>query len=181
MKRGRKWGIGCGGFVVLLAILAIAFPAQRKALFTALKIYREQSAYNQQHDYSGTSIDNLRHIQAALSEYSDSEGALPAADHWMDSAEKYLQTNDLNKGEYKKKLIRPDLLGQTGQFGYAMNDACSSKYIGTKDNGFKGDVPDPSKTPLIFESTATDRNAHGDPTKLRHGLAITIDGTILTK
>jgi len=58
-----------------------------------------------------------------------------------------------------------------------MNDAASGKY--------KGDLKDP-KTILIFDSSDTSRNAHGDPKKLlptppRPGgnLGITVDGSIV--
>jgi hypothetical protein len=58
-----------------------------------------------------------------------------------------------------------------------MNDLASGKY--------KGDIKD-KKTPLLFDSSDTSRNAHGDPAKLlpkppRPGgnVGIAVDGTIL--
>ncbi len=171
MTRGRKWQIGCGLPVLVFAILAVVLPEQRNAVLTFFKVYREQAAATTKHDYSGTSIDNLRHLQTALLLYNDSEGQFPDSKAWMDAIENRIVTDDLNKGEAEKKLIRPDLLGQSGQFGYAMNDVCSGKY--------KGDVKEPNRTPLLFESTEAGRNAHGDPDKIRHGIAITVDGTLL--
>jgi hypothetical protein len=68
-----------------------------------------------------------------------------------------------------KKLIRPGL--SEGQFGYAFNDAASGKY--------KDDLKEPAKTALVFESMETQKNAHGDPARLRKGIAISVDGTVL--
>jgi hypothetical protein len=171
MNRRRKWMIGCASPILVIVILLIIFPAQRRALLTGLHILQWQAESSKQHDYSGTSIDNLRRMQTAMLLYNDSEEHFPEAAGWMDAIDLRLQTADLKKGEAEKKLVRPDLLGQADQFGYAMNDACSAKY--------KGDIKDPNRTPLIFESTETGRNAHGDPAKIRNGIAITIDGTLL--
>jgi len=120
--------------------------------------------------YSATSQENLKALYKALSLYHDSEGQFPTSSGWMDAIENRIDTYNLAKGEAEKKMIRPDLLGQDGKFGYAMNDAVSGKY--------KDDIKD-KKTPLIFESTDTGRNAHGDPAKIRHGYAISVDGTII--
>ena len=95
----------------------------------------------------------------------------------MDSIKNRIQTGDMSEAEATKKLVDPTLEGKAGAFGYAMNDAAAEKY--------KGDLKDP-KMPLIFMSSVTTRNAHGDPAKLapnppRRGgnYAITVDGTIL--
>jgi hypothetical protein len=124
------------------------------------------------HAYAGDSKDNLRMMRTALLGYEESEGLFPEAGGWMDAIQNRLKTDDLKKGEGAKKLIRPDLLDQSGKFGYAINDKVGGQY--------HGDIKDP-KTPLIFESTPTDRNAHGDPATIGKagGLVITVDGTIL--
>lgn len=171
MSKGRKWAIGCITPIVIVGVLAVAFPEQRKAVLTAIKIYQEQAADSKTHDYSGNSIENLRRMRTAMLLYSDSEDHFPEGNGWMDAIDTRLQTADLNKGEAEKKLVRPDLLGQSGLYGYAMNDACAGK--------FKGDIKDPNLTPLIFESSETGKNAHGDPAKIRKGIAITVDGTII--
>jgi len=123
------------------------------------------------HDYSGTSSDNLRYLRTALLGYEDSEGQFPIAGGWMDAIRNRLNTDDLKKGEASKKLVYPSFEGQAGKYGYAFNDALSGKY--------HGDIKDP-KTPMVFESTDTEKNAHGDPAKLRRpgGLAITMNGEI---
>jgi hypothetical protein len=123
------------------------------------------------HAYDGTSIDNLKFMRTALLGYEESEGLFPEASGWVEAIQNRLNTDDLKKGEAAKKLVYPEFIGQAGKFGYAFNDALSRKY--------HGDIKD-GKTPMIFESTTTDRNAHGDP-KLRKpgGLAISVDGTVL--
>lgn len=123
------------------------------------------------HAYSATSEENLKAIYQAMEIYHESEGQYPDADAWMDAIQNRIKTNDLKRGEEQKKLIRPDLLGQDGKFGYAMNSAASGKY--------KDDIPDPSTTPLIYESKETGKNANGDPKENREGLAIAVDGAIL--
>ena len=123
------------------------------------------------HAYAGDSKDNLRMIRTALLGYEESEGFFPEGPGWMDAIQNRLKTDDLKKGEGAKKLIRPDLLGQDGKFGYAYNDQIGGKY--------HDDIKDP-KTPMVFESDGTERNAHGDPAKAarKGGLVITVDGTI---
>lgn len=127
---------------------------------------------SEQRAYEGTSIDNLRAMRTALLGFEDSEGQFPAASGWMDAIKNRLRTDDLRKGEESKKLVYPGYLGQEGKFGYALNDAVSGKY--------HADLKDP-KTILVFESTSTERSAHGEPAKVRRpgGIAIAIDGEII--
>jgi len=113
---------------------------------------------------------NLEAIRRALMAYHDSEGAFPVADTWMDAIAKRLQTGTMSEADSKLKLIRPDLQeGPGGRFGYSFNDHVSSKYI--DDVGSK-------KTVLVWESEATNRNAHGVPASPPEGMAIDLDGTI---
>jgi hypothetical protein len=166
-KRGRAWKTGC--LVLLIASIGggiWVYPTLRD-LWPFL-FGRDDPEIS----YKGTSIDNLKAMHTALNLYHDSEGQYPEASGWMDAIKARIKTADLKKGEEEKKLIRPALLGKEGQYGYAMNDAASGKY--------KDDIKDP-KTPLIFESTETGKNAHGDPktAKRPHGVAIAVDGTIL--
>lgn len=127
--------------------------------------------------YNATDAANLKALYTAMELYHESEGQFPQGNGWMDAIKTYASAADLAKGEAEKKFISPVLAGKTGEFGYAMNDAASGKY--------KGDIKDP-KTPLIFDSSDTKRNAHGDPKKLRPSpprgggnLGIAVDGTIL--
>jgi len=60
--------------------------------------------------------------------------------------------------------------GKPGEYGFAMNDAASEKYI--------DDIKD-KKAPLIFQSTDASWNAHGDPAKIGRpgGIGIAADGS----
>jgi hypothetical protein len=122
--------------------------------------------------YIGTSTDNLKFLRTALMGYQESEGQFPQASGWMEAIQNRLGTDKLKKGEGMKKLVAPEFLGQDGKYGYALNDAVAGKY--------DGDLKD-RNTLMIFESTTTERNAHGDPAKLRKagGIAITLDGQIV--
>lgn len=118
-----------------------------------------------------SSVDNLKALSTGLKSYESSEGQYPDAAKWMDQLSPRLILNNLPKAEAEKKLVRPDLVGQEGAYGYAFNDAAAGKYRGDLAKG----------TILLFESAATGRNAHGDPTTdgKPGGSALTIDGTIV--
>ncbi len=128
----------------------------------------------QERAYLGDSEDNLRALYLGMKLYHDSEGAFPEAESWMDAIGKRVKTSDMSEDEAAKKLIRPDLRGQPDRYGYAMNVAMAGMYL--------EDVKDPSRTPLLFESRETGRNAAGDPVSdalSAQALAIAVDGTIL--
>jgi len=130
-------------------------------------------------EYQGNSVDNLKAMHLALSLYHDSEGQFPYGDGWMDALEPYIRTDDMKPEEAQKKFVSPLLpKGEGVRFGYAMNDAAAGKY--------EDDVPTPEKTPLVFDSSDTARNAHGSPEKLlpnppRQGgnMGISVAGEIL--
>jgi hypothetical protein len=75
-------------------------------------------------------------------------------------------------GEAERKLVRPDLGGKRGEFGYAINSECAGKY--------RPDIKNP-KTILFFESIQTTKNLAGNPIIIgkQGAKAITIDGTIV--
>lgn len=125
----------------------------------------------EKHAYSATSEQNLKALYQGMLLYHESEGQFPEASGWMDAIRPRLLSNDLAKGEADKKLIRPDLAGSPDTYGYAMNDLASAKY--------KDDIKDPAKTPLLYETKQTSRNAKGDGKEDRIGMAIAVDGTIL--
>ncbi|AIE83380.1 hypothetical protein [Fimbriimonas ginsengisoli] len=169
-KLGKRLGVGCLGLLLVVgALLAFTGPGHdiqnmwRNGAIGAILFPEKQRTY------TATNEQNLRAIHTALMLYHDSEGQFPQASGWMDAIEPRIRTSDMDASEAKKKLIRPDLAGKPGEFGYEMNDAASGKY---KDDAG-------AKTPLIFESKPTSRNAHGDPVKDRDGYAITVDGTLL--
>jgi hypothetical protein len=160
---------GClGVFVLGIAFAAWFYGPLVVGLWRAGFFERKPSP----HAYEGDSRKNLELIRTALLGYEESEGIFPEGAGWMDAIQNRLKTDDLKKGEGQKKLVRPDLLEEPDSYGYAFNDVVGGQY--------HGDIKDP-KTPLVFESTATERNAHGDPKKIAKpgGLVITVGGQIV--
>lgn len=126
--------------------------------------------------YDGTAAENLRALHTAMMLYHESEGQFPEAKGWMDAIMTRLNTADLKPGEAEKKLRDPRL-GADG-YGFAMNAAASGK--------FKDDLEGGPNEILLFDSSDSARNAHGNPEKLapkpaREGgrLAITVAGALL--
>lgn len=127
--------------------------------------------------YQGSNVDNLKAIWTAMKLFHQSEEQFPNSEKWMDDIKLRLRTNDLSEADTLKKLVNPLLQPPSNNvFGYAMNDSASKKY--------KGDIKDP-KTILVFNSSDTKWNAHGDPEKLKTtdptkgNKGITIDGTVV--
>jgi len=168
-KKKRRRGCWIAVGVVLVVLVVWVGPVVRDAIKSGFFGALFNSSRNEK--YSASSQENLKAMYRALELYHESEGQYPHSEGWMNAIANRIDTENLAKGEAEKKLIRPDLLGKTGEYGYAMNDAVSAKY--------KDDIKDKAKTPLIFESKQTEKNAHGDPAKERRGWAIAVDGTIL--
>lgn len=128
-------------------------------------------------DYVGSRIDNIRRLRTAMMLYHESEGMFPQDTGWMDAIENRLQTNDLEKGEGKKKLHNPALGDDLTKYGFAMNKAASGKYV--------DDLPEKGKTILIYETSNPARNVSGDPVKDASNpafdggnITISVDGTV---
>lgn len=113
---------------------------------------------------------NLKAIHNALMLYHDSEGQFPAANGWLDAIRPRMQTNKMTAQEAETKIIRPDLAGKPGAFGYALNVAAAEKY--------KDDVGRTS-TVLVYESIDERANAAGDPELSAGRLGITIEGKLV--
>lgn len=162
--------MGCLGIVVVGGLILAVTP-QGHLLVNLFKNGAIQAAVMPagKRTYTATNESNLKAIYTALKLYHDSEGQFPKGDGWMDAIQNRIRADDMSKEEAAKKLIRPDLVGQANQFGYALNDAAAGKY--------KDDVP--KDTILVYESKETGRNAHGNPTKEREGAAITVSGQVL--
>jgi hypothetical protein len=167
-KRRRGCWIAAG---ILAAILLGAGIFYGPTLLDFWRTFGDALFKPEKRAYQATSEQNLKAIHQGIMLHHESEGTFPSAAKWMDEIENRLKSNDLAKGEAEKKLVRPDLLGQAGKYGYAINKAAASRY--------RDDLRDPAKTILVYESKQTTRNAHGDPATDRDGLAITVDGTIL--
>ncbi len=167
----KRLGLGCLGLIAV-GVGALAVTGFGKDLINLWRNGTLQAALfpPPKRTYTATNEENLRALHTALLLYHDSEGQFPTGNGWMDAIQPRLQTSDMASGEGLKKLVRPDLMGQAEKFGYALNAAAAGKY--------RDDVGDP-KTPLIYESRQTTRNAAGDPKVDRDGMAIAVDGTIL--
>lgn len=177
-RKRRPWlKYGCSALVLIVAGVTIWLgPVIRD--FMKAGVLQGVLGGVDKRKYEGDTIDNLRAMHTAMMVYHDSEGAFPDATGWMDAIEPRLQTYDMEKKESQKKLVSPEFVGQAGKYGYAMNLSASQKYI--------DDIPEPSKMPLIFDSSDTGRNAHGNPQGLlpnppRVGgnKGISSDGTLL--
>lgn len=164
----RRAAIGCLSVVVLL--IAGSFTPFGKAVVDLLPMAVSLVLPKAPRQYDATSAGNLRSIYTALTLYESSEGAFPSGS-WMDAIQNHLRTSDMSTEEAAKKLVRPDLAGKPGAYGYSLNDAVAGKY--------HGDIKDP-KTILVFESAETTKNAQGDPSKAKGRMAVTVDGSIVT-
>ncbi len=174
----KRLSIGCGAvFVVLFAVLWFTGTLRDIRTLFSHGFAQAYLSPDDERKYNASTETNLKAMYTALMMYHESEGAFPLAANWMDALKNYGAASDLAKGESEKKFISPALASKVAQFGYALNDAAAGKY--------KGDLKDP-KTPLIFDSSDTARNAHGDPKHLlpapnRPGgnRGIAVDGSIL--
>ncbi len=168
MNPKKRWRLGIysvlGGMLVAL-IYWIVVPVLH--ILFGLGVFDAQ----EMRKYQGSNEDNLRALYTAMTKYNESEGQFPDSGRWMDLLKPRIRTNDMVESEAEKKFVFPAFIGQAGKYGYAMNDAAGGK--------FKGDLP--PKALLIFNSSDTKWNAHGDPRKLepKHGEGITVDGTIV--
>ncbi|MDH4388667.1 MAG: hypothetical protein QE269_08070 [Fimbriimonas sp.] len=171
MAKGKKVLAGCGVFMILGGAAAWFSPAGdavRDLLKTGILEKNEANA-----KFEGDSITHLKALHVAAEVYHQSEEKFPEAVSWMDDLMPRLKTGDLAQGEAEKKLVRPDLQGKSGSYGYAINLAVAGKY--------RGDIKD-EKAILFFESTNTRSNWADDPKTgaLPGGKAITIKGEIVT-
>ena len=154
-KRTKKavWLSALGVFIAVAwvfgaPIVHLLIDAKRAGFFDKVK----------QHEYEGTSMENMKALYQALQLYYESEDEMPMASGWMDASKMYVRTNDLKKGEEMKKFINPRIPPGKGVYGYAYNVTMSQVYL--------DEVADPAQTPLVFESKDTEWNAFGEPAKL---------------
>ena len=119
----------------------------------------------------GTEV-NLKALYTGLMLQHDSDGQFPQGAQWMDLVIKRVRNETLQAGAENQKFIDPRAGAKSGEFGFAMNDAAAGKY--------KDDIKD-KKMPLIFESTDTKWDAHGDPAKIgrKNGIGISVEGKIV--
>lgn len=120
--------------------------------------------------WTPSTVKNLNALYTGMMLQHESDGQFPKSDEWMDKIIIRVRTETLKKGAEKEKFVDPAAGGADGTYGFAMNDAASEKY--------KDDIKD-KKMPLIFQSTDTAWNAHGDPAKIgrKGGIGIAVDGS----
>jgi hypothetical protein len=170
MTKGNKVAVGCVGVPVLLFAIAWFSPAGdavRDILKTGVLEDKPIDA-----KYEGDSKARLKALHTAAIAFHQSEEMFPDEDEWMADLLKFMKTSDLKEGEAERKLIRPDLEGQKGKYGYAMNKAVAAKY--------KNDLKDP-KVVMFFECKNPVEQAVGDPAAdaIPKANAITLDGTLI--
>lgn len=110
-------------------------------------------------------VDNLQQVSTAIGLYSiDHDDLLPLKQNWADVAQAYALK--------RTQFMCPDLdISTAGQFGHAYSAALSGK------NAL---LLDPSKTPIVFDSSDKSWNANGTPLANRDGRnnAVYLDGSI---
>lgn len=169
-KVGKRFGIGCLGLLVVFALfLGLTGPGRDILNLWKNGLIQSLLAGSKKRTYNANNEQNLAALRTAMMLYHESEGQFPDSKGWMEAVQNRIKAEDMETKEAQKKLIRPDLLGQPGEYGYSMNDAASQKY--------KDDIP--KSTILLYESKQTVRNAHGDAKTDRDGYAITVDGKVL--
>jgi prepilin-type processing-associated H-X9-DG protein len=109
--------------------------------------------------------ESLTKIYAGFQHYAEIDDALPAAGKWIDE-------EDLRSAVQADEWFHCPMVSnrKDDKYGYAYNDALA----GRKLNGKKlAEIPDASKTPLVFDSSDLAKDAHDPLTTLprpgRHG------------
>jgi len=108
---------------------------------------------------------SLKQIYAGFVKYADINDALPPAAKWMDE-------EDLRGGVQADEWFHCPTVSnrKDDKYGYAFNDTLAGKKL----NGKKlSEMPDASKTPLVYDSSSLAKNAHDPVSSLprpgRHG------------
>ena len=172
-KKRRPWVLGIYGVIAVALfafILLVGAPIWRILVHLGVFDKKEMQIYNASNE------KNLLALRTALMLYHESEGQFPDASHWMDAIKSRVKVDNMEATEVAKKFVNPLYPATSTVFGYALNDAASNKY--------KGDLK-PS-TVLLFDSSDTSWDAHGDPKKLKPATAakggdegITVEGKIV--
>ena len=165
---GKKILFSCLGVFLLVVLLLVIFfgPTIRPLLPFLFPPPQKKISWHPDTE------KNLKTLYTGMMLQHDSDGQFPKSSQWMELVIKRVRTETLKKGEEAKKFVDPAAGGAPGVYGFAMNDAASEKY--------KDDLKD-KQMPLIFESTETAWNAHGDPAKIgrKGGIGVDLDGKIV--
>jgi len=109
-------------------------------------------------------MENLRKLSRAMSLYLESADAFPPKGEWMDELFRYAKADDMLEEEAWKLFQCPELGMRQGVYGYAMNAALSEQLRPLEQNAKEWEAA--GRTPAIFDSRDTSKNANGDPDKL---------------
>jgi prepilin-type processing-associated H-X9-DG protein len=113
-----------------------------------------------------TCLTNLRMLgQASLTYAADFDEAFPPAERWADALSPYLSRVP-RKHEKQQEITSRDVLQcptDRNRFSYAFNDAVTQLSAVPKQGTRWGEE---ARTPLLFESSAHQRNAHDRGTSL---------------
>lgn len=115
-----------------------------------IKYFQDRNYYKTKIEYYPACKENIALLGAAINAYLESEGVFPPAEKWMDEIQPYLRSNEKTKEDQLKKLHCPDLSPE--EFGYAYNAQLAGK---SKDA-----IGDQEKTPVVYDSTQTSKNAN---------------------
>jgi prepilin-type processing-associated H-X9-DG protein len=96
--------------------------------------------------------ENLKHLYAALAEYASDWDGLPPAKAWMDC----IDTDEFATVKAHPEWLRCPEAPASAGFGYAMNRSAVSGKLGGKALNA---LPNAAKTPLLYDSSDTGRNA----------------------
>ncbi len=159
-------GVACLG---MLSLLAIGF--QVKNIQPVLDTLQTAGLLKPKDDYKPeTNKDcpaNLQSVYNAFEQYADLNDRLPDAAKWQDDTD---FTSRIPQDEW---LHCPAVSNRhDDKFGYALNDAIAGKKLNLNGKPLKS-LPNAANTPLLYDSTNTNKNAHDAVTSLpkpgRHG------------
>jgi hypothetical protein len=151
-NRGRKKWLW--RFWLPVAVLALLAAVIGKGFLGLIPKWLEIQCAPRRTFSSTSSMQNLKAVGTALSIYLETNDCYPPKDRWVDELEKYMHTADMDDSETRKKLRAPEYENTTDKYGFALNGQLSSKS--------KSEIKDPEKTPCIYDSTKTERNAYDD-------------------
>lgn len=128
------------------------------ARLNMLPSYQKTSAHDfdvmRNHSKDIVSLSNLRQIGLALTMYAEAhDGRLPDADHWVDAVlPVWAKAAQEDKSGFDPVQLFRDPSAPEGQrWNYAFNRALSGVKL--------ADIPNPSATVMVFESTTGTKNA----------------------
>lgn len=169
MSRGRK---GC---LIAMSLFIIGLLVATPRLIQIALTIRDAKKGGwlddvQVEKYRVSRDNNLKSIHRALMQVAESDGKLPEAGQWMESALLRLKTSDLTEEETRAKLQVP---GEKQGYGYALNSSLAGKKL--------EDVKKIGDAVLVFESTKSSWNASGNPDTdaRKNGKGVTVKGELI--